>query len=317
MTTPTRDDILAIHDLPFLELLYRAQGVHRAHHKPDEIQWSRLLSIKTGACPEDCSYCAQSARFRTAVERKPLMDRDEVMTAARQARDSGATRFCMGAAWRRVNDRDMPDLEQMVRDVAALGLETCMTLGTLKPTQAERLAQAGLDYYNHNLDTSREHYPNIVTTRTYDERLETLSAVRDAGIKVCCGGILGLGESKTDRISLLQELASLPTPPESVPINQLIAIEGTPVATEGASPVEPFDFVRFIATARILLPETELRLSAGRTSMSEELQAWCFMAGANSIFVGDTLLTAANPAEAADAALLRKLGMGVRPRPPA
>ncbi len=303
----SRAQVQAIYDQPFLDLLFEAQTIHRRHHAKNAVQLATLLSIKTGACPEDCGYCSQSAHFKTGLERQKLMDTAAVLTAAREAKAAGSTRFCMGAAWRRVQDSDLPALEQMVGDVKALGLETCMTLGTLSKDQASRLGGAGLDYYNHNLDTSREHYGNVVTTRPYDERLQTLANVREAGVKLCCGGIVGLGEQKADRIGLLWELANLPTPPESVPINSLVPIPGTPL--EGAEPVDPIEFVRTIATARILMPTSAVRLSAGRQEMTDELQALCFMAGANSIFAGEKLLTTGNPAVDADRTLFAKLGL--------
>jgi len=305
----SRDAVEALFARPFMDLLFEAQTVHRRHHDPNKVQWSTLLSVKTGGCPEDCGYCAQAARFSTGLEREPLMALKSVVEAARQARDGGATRFCMGAAWRKVADKDLPELEEMVSEVKALGLETCMTLGTLNGGQADRLRDAGLDYYNHNLDTSREHYGDVVSTRGYDERLETLSAVREAGMKVCCGGILGLGETRADRAGLLWELACLPAPPESVPINNLVPVPGTPMADKLQEPVDSLEFVRTIAVARILMPESYVRLSAGRESMSEELQALCFFAGANSIFTGSKLLTTPNRAFDADRDLMARLGM--------
>jgi biotin synthase len=289
--------------------MFRAQQVHREHHDPNEIQWSTLLSIKTGACPEDCKYCSQSAHYNTELEKEPLINVDEVLKEAYIAKENGSTRFCMGAAWRRVPERDMPKVIDMIKEVKSLGMETCVTLGTVSKSQAEAFKDAGLDYYNHNLDTSREHYEKVITTRSYDERLSTLKHVQDAGINVCCGGILGLGEEKQDRIGFLWELANMEQQPESVPINQLVAIEGTPMANDGVEPVDPFDFVRTIATARILMPRSYVRLSAGRESMTDELQTLCFMAGANSIFTGDKLLTTENKAFTSDHALLGKLGM--------
>jgi biotin synthase len=294
-------------DMPFMELLYQAHSVHREHFDPSRIQVSSLLSIKTGACPEDCAYCPQSAHYDTELESEPLMDMDAVLAAARAARDSGVTRFCMGAAWRSPKDSDMPLLETMVREVGALGLETCMTLGMLSADQAGRLQAAGLDYYNHNLDTSREFYGDIITSRCFDDRLETLGHVRDAGIKVCCGGILGMGERRRDRIALLEELAALPVPPESVPINLLVKIPGTPL--EDVPALEPLEFVRTVAVARLLMPTSYVRLSAGREGMSDELQALCFFAGANSIFYGEKLLTAPNAAEDKDAELFARLDL--------
>ena len=302
------DDIEALIGRPLLELVFEAAVVHRRHHDPGALQCSQLLSIKTGGCPEDCSYCSQSAHHASPVERRPLAALEEVREAARRAREGGADRFCMGAAWREVRDGSEFDrVLDMVREVKGLGLETCVTLGMLNADQARRLAEAGLDYYNHNLDTGRSHYGAIVTTRGYDERLATLDAVRAAGIHVCCGGILGMGESPRARAELLHQLASLDPQPESVPINALVAVEGTPLA--GAAPVDWSEMVRTIAAARILMPRAVLRLSAGRTGLSEEAQALCFLAGASSIFVGDELLTTPNPAPQSDARLLAKLGL--------
>jgi biotin synthase len=303
----SQEEVRGIYEKPLLDLVFQAQQVHRQFHKAGEVQLSTLLSIKTGACVEDCAYCAQSARYRTGVEAEPLMQAEAVIEKARLARQAGAGRFCMGAAWKEVKDSDMPELEAMVSGVKALGLETCMTLGALSSSQASSLKNAGLDYYNHNLDTSRDYYKDIISTRCFEERLETLGNVREAGIKVCCGGILGMGESREDRIGLLTELANLPEPPESVPMNRLVPIAGTPL--ENLPLIEPLEFVRAIATARILMPKSQVRLSAGRESMGEEMQALCFMAGANSIFFGEKLLTAPNPGEDADMRLLRKLGM--------
>ncbi|WP_372072403.1 biotin synthase BioB [Tistrella mobilis] len=303
----THEAAREIHDQPFADLMFRAQSVHRAHFDPNRLQLSRLLNIKTGGCPEDCSYCSQSARNAAGLKAGRLMAVEQVVHEARKARDGGATRYCMGAAWRGPKDRDMDTLVAMVQAVKALGLETCMTLGMLSDDQADTLAAAGLDYYNHNLDTSERFYPEIVTTRSYADRLDTLARVRAAGIRVCAGGILGLGENAADRIDMIVTLANLPEPPESVPINMLIRMPGTKLAD--ADPVDPFDFVRSIALTRILMPRSHVRLTAGRSMMSDELQALCFLAGANSIFVGDTLLTAANPGEDRDAALLRRLGM--------
>ncbi|WP_449220686.1 biotin synthase BioB [Tistrella mobilis] len=303
----THEAAREIHDMAFADLMFRAQSVHRAHFDPNRLQLSRLLNIKTGGCPEDCGYCSQSVRNATGLKAGRLMAVEQVVREARKARDGGATRYCMGAAWRGPKDRDMETLVAMVQEVKALGLETCMTLGMLSDDQADTLAAAGLDYYNHNLDTSERFYPEIVTTRSYADRLDTLARVRAAGIKVCAGGILGLGETTADRIDMIVTLANLPEPPESVPINMLIRIPGAKLAD--ADPVDPFDFVRSIALTRILMPRSHVRLTAGRSMMSDELQALCFLAGANSIFVGDTLLTAANPGEDRDAALLRRLGM--------
>ncbi|AWC92245.1 TPA: biotin synthase BioB [Morganella morganii subsp. morganii] len=297
----------ALFEKPFFELLYEAQTIHRQHFDPQQVQISTLLSIKTGACPEDCKYCAQSARYKTGLEKERLMEVQQVVETARKARAAGSTRFCMGAAWKNPHERDMPYLETMVKEVRALGMETCMTLGMLNSSQAERLAKAGLDYYNHNLDTSPEFYGSIVTTRTYQDRLDTLDNVRDAGIKVCSGGILGLGEEVRDRAAMLVQLANLPKAPESVPINMLAKIKGTPF--EDNEEVDPFDFVRTIAVARIMMPTSHVRLSAGREMMNEQTQALCFMAGANSIFYGCKLLTTTNPEENTDIALFKKLGI--------
>lgn len=296
-----------IYNLPFNDLIFRAQQVHRENFDPNAIQMSRLLSIKTGGCAEDCGYCSQSAHYPTGLKASKLMEVERVLTEARKARDGGATRYCMGAAWRNPKERDMEALAAMVEGVKALGMETCMTLGMLTPAQSERLAEVGLDYYNHNIDTSERYYSEIITTRTFEDRLETLANVRDAGIKVCAGGILGMGETVEDRISMLVTLANLPTPPESVPINMLIPIPGSKLADAAA--IDPIEFVRTIALARILMPGSHVRLSAGRTDMSDEMQALCFFAGANSIFVGETLLTADNPGEDHDAALFRRLGL--------
>lgn len=296
-----------IYNLPFNDLLFRAQQVHRANFDPNAIQLSRLLSIKTGGCAEDCGYCSQSAHYPTGLKASKLMAVERVLAQAREARDGGATRYCMGAAWRSPKDRDMDVLVAMVEGVRALGMETCMTLGMLTQEQSVQLADAGLDYYNHNLDTSERYYSQIITTRRFDDRLQTLEHVRNAGIKVCAGGILGMGETVEDRISMLVTLANLPSPPESVPINRLIPIPGSKLAH--AAPIEPVDFVRMIALARILMPRSFARLSAGRSAMSDELQALCFFAGANSIFIGETLLTADNPGEDHDSALLQRLGL--------
>ncbi|WP_246752820.1 biotin synthase BioB [Sinorhizobium sp. BG8] len=301
------EDARIIYNLPFNDLLFRAQSVHRAHFDPNAVQMSRLLSIKTGGCAEDCGYCSQSAHYPTGLKASKLMEVERVIAEARQAKAGGASRYCMGAAWRSPKDRDMDAIVAMVEGVRALGMETCMTLGMLTPAQSARLADAGLDYYNHNVDTSERFYSEIITTRTFADRLETLSNVREAGIKVCAGGILGMGETVDDRISMLVTLANLPVPPESVPINMLIPIPGSKLAD--AAPVDPIDFVRTIALARILMPQSHVRLSAGRTEMSDEMQALCFFAGANSIFVGDTLLTADNPGEDHDTALFRRLGL--------
>ncbi|MEK7796332.1 MAG: biotin synthase BioB [Pseudomonadota bacterium] len=297
-------DVAAIEALfaqPFNDLMYQAQTVHRRHFDPNAVQLSTLLSIKTGGCSEDCGYCSQSARFHTGLEARPLMALDDVVEAAKAAKVKGATRFCMGAAWRGPKDKDLEQVTEMIRAVKALGLETCATLGQLKDGQAQKLAAAGLDYYNHNLDTSRAHYDNVVHTHSYDDRLNTLNKVRQAGMKVCCGGIMGMGESRHDRAGFLAELAALDPPPESVPINLLVHIPGTPL--EDAPALEPIEFVRTIAVARIVLPASFVRLSAGRQQMPDYLQALCFLAGANSIFYGEQLLTTPNPGADADRAL--------------
>jgi biotin synthase len=303
----TREEAQAIYDAPFNDLLFRAQTVHRRSFDPNAVQMSRLLSIKTGGCAEDCGYCSQSAHHASGLAASKLMAVNQVVEEARRARDSGATRYCMGAAWRSPKARDMDALCAMVEGVKALGLETCMTLGMLTDDDTARLKHAGLDYYNHNIDTSERYYCEIITTRTFADRIETLARVREAGIKVCAGGIVGMGEEAEDRVDMLVALANLPQHPESVPINMLIAIPGTPLA--GTEKIDPISFVRTIALARILMPKSFVRLSAGRTEMSEETQALCFFAGANSIFVGDTLLTADNPDESSDAALFAKLGL--------
>jgi biotin synthase len=296
-----------IYHLPFNDLLFRAHTVHRANFDPNTVQLSRLLSIKTGGCPEDCGYCSQSAHHPTGLKASKLMEVERVIAEARKAQEGGATRYCMGAAWRGPKDRDMDMVVAMVQGVKALGLETCMTLGMLSPSQAGSLAEAGLDYYNHNIDTSERFYKEIVTTRSFADRLETLGHVREAGIKVCSGGILGLGEDAGDRIDMVVTLANLPTPPESVPINMLMPMPGSKLAD--AAPVDSIEFIRIIALARILMPQSHVRLTAGRTDMTDEMQAMCFFAGANSIFVGDTLLTAANPGEDRDSSLFRRLGL--------
>jgi biotin synthase len=309
----TRAEVSSIYHSPLLELIARAGEVHRQHHEPGEVQVCVLLSVKTGGCPEDCAYCPQAARYHTAVDAEPLMDVDAVLSAASNAKAGGATRFCMGAAWREVKDNSQFDrVLDMVKGVKAIGgLEVCCTLGMLTEDQARKLKDAGLDAYNHNLDTSAEHYDKIVGTRTYGDRLETLGHVRDAGINVCCGGIVGMGESDDDRINLLHTLATLPEPPESVPINALVAVEGTPLAERPK--VAIWEMVRMIATARILMPEAMVRLSAGRVNMTEQDQALCFLAGANSIFAGEKLLTTANPELDADRRMFERLGL--RPRP--
>jgi biotin synthase len=306
----TFEELRAVYELPWTELVFRAASVHRQYHDPQDIQRCVLLSIKTGGCPEDCRYCSQSARYQTRVEATPLLDVEEVVTKARQARELGATRFCMGAAWRGVKDGQAFDqVLEMVRAVRSMGMEACVTLGMLTEEQAQRLKEAGLTAYNHNLDTSRAFYGNVVQTRTYDDRLRTIAAVQKAGIAVCCGGILGMGESVEDRLNLLAELAALEVPPESIPINCLVPIRGTPLGD--AAPVEPLELVRLIATTRIAFPKARVRLSAGRDQMSRELQALCFLAGANSIFYGDRLLTATNPSEGDDTELFRSLGLPV------
>jgi biotin synthase len=309
----TLGEVRALHALPFVDLIHRAQTVHRAHFDPNQVQVSTLLSIKTGACPEDCAYCPQSIRHDTGLEREALLEPAAVVARARAAKAAGATRFCMGAAWRSPKQRDLDKVVEMVGGVAALGLETCATLGMLTPAQARRLKQAGLDYYNHNLDTSEAFYGKIITTRTYQDRLDTLAAVRGAGIRVCCGGILGMGESAEDRIAFLHALATLDPHPESVPVNNLVQVEGTPLA--GTAALDPIEFVRIVALARILMPRSHVRLSAGRAAMSDELQALCFLAGANSIFYGEKLLTTGNPDTASDHALFVRLG--IRPEPAA
>ena len=297
----------ALFALPFNDLLFHAQRVHRRHFDPNRVQVSTLLSIKTGACPEDCAYCPQSVRYDTGVASEELLDVAAVVDAARSAQRNGATRFCMGAAYRTPKAKQLEQIKDMVRGVSALGLETCATLGMLTPQQARELKDAGLDYYNHNLDTSEAFYGEIITTRTYQDRLDTLTAVRDAGLSVCCGGILGLGESDLDRAQLLHTLATLPQHPESVPINQLVQIEGTPLA--GLPPLDPLELVRSIATARLLMPRSYVRLSAGRTDMSDAVQALCFLAGANSIFHGEKLLTTPNPGRSKDQELFARLGL--------
>jgi len=301
------DEIRGLFALPFNDLVFRAQGVHREHFDPNQVQVSTLLSIKTGACSEDCGYCSQSAKYDTGLEREKLLPLDEVVAAAQAAKDKGANRFCMGAAWRNPTDRNLDKVIEMIQAVRDLGMQTCVTLGMLTDSQARRLRDAGLDYYNHNLDTSPEFYGNVITTRTFQDRLDTLQHVRDAGINVCSGGILGMGESSTDRARMLQELVNLPEHPQSVPINMLVQVEGTPLF--GAEQLDPLEFVRSIAVARILMPKSYVRLSAGRTEMSDELQALCFLAGANSIFYGERLLTTDNPAADHDRELFERLGL--------
>jgi len=303
----SRREVEALFALPFNDLLFRAQSLHRRYFDPNAVQVSTLLSIKTGDCPEDCAYCPQSTRYDTGLESEKLMEVEQVLAQARAAAASGATRFCMGAAWRSPKDRDMPYLVSMVQGVRALGLESCMTLGMLTRAQARQLSEAGLDYYNHNLDTSPEFYGDVITTRTYQDRLETLAHVRDAGMKVCSGGIVGMGEGQADRAGLLQQLANLPQHPESVPINMLVRVEGTPLAAEGD--LDPFEFIRTIAVARILMPASHVRLSAGREGMNEQMHALAYFAGANSIFYGEKLLTTPNPEADADLGLFRRLGI--------
>jgi biotin synthase len=302
-----REEIEALFALPMNELLFQAQQVHRQHFDPSKVQVSTLLSIKTGACPEDCKYCPQSAHYHTGVDRERLMAVEKVLQEAEAAKAQGASRFCMGAAWRNPKDRDMPYVIEMIKGVKELGLETCMTLGMLSAEQAAALKEAGLDYYNHNLDTSPEFYGDIITTRTYHDRLQTLSNVRDAGMKVCAGGIVGMGESRADRAGLLQQLANLPKHPESVPVNMLVKVKGTPFAD--LDDLDPFEFIRTIAVARLLMPTSFVRLSAGRETMSDELQAMCFFAGANSIFYGERLLTTPNPEADKDQQLFKRLGI--------
>jgi biotin synthase len=297
----------ALFDLPFNDLLFRAQQVHRENFNPNELQLSSLLSIKTGACPEDCKYCPQSARYDTGLQVERLMRVEAIVDAAKKAKDTGATRFCMGAAWRSPKDKDLMVVEQAVKEVRALGLETCATLGMLTGEQAASLKSAGLDYYNHNLDTSEEYYKEIITTRTYQERLDTLEHVRKAGMNVCSGGIVGMGETRADRVALIANLANLPMPPQSVPINNLIQVAGTPM--DKVEPIEEFEFIRTIAVARITMPASYVRLSAGRESMNDQMQALCFMAGANSVFYGEALLTANNASVEHDRALMSKLGI--------
>ncbi|WP_372528064.1 biotin synthase BioB [Piscinibacter sp.] len=301
------DDVEALFALPFNELLFKAQNIHREHFDPAEVQLSTLLSIKTGGCPENCGYCPQSAHFETGVEATPLMQPDAVLAAAQRAKDAGATRFCMGAAWRGPKDRDIPRVAELVSAVKSLGLETCATLGMLGDGHAEALRDAGLDYYNHNIDSAPDLYGDIITTRQFDDRLDTLHKVRSAGVKVCCGGIVGMGESRTQRAALIATLANMEPYPESVPINHLVQVEGTPL--HGLPPLDPFEFVRTIAAARITMPKAMVRLSAGRQQLGDAVQALCFLAGANSIFYGDKLLVTGNPDVDADKVLLGKLGM--------
>ena len=301
------EEVLAIYDMPFMDLIWRAQGVHRENFDPNAVQRSALLSVKTGGCSEDCSYCSQSARYDTDTERERLMPLNEVVAAAQAAKDKGASRFCMGAAWKGPKDNDLDRVLDMVREVKALGMQTCVTLGMLGAGQAEKLKEAGLDYYNHNLDTDKEFYGQVIKTHTHDDRLDTLDQVREAGINVCSGGIIGMGESRKNRAGLIVQLANLPKPPESVPINNLVPIPGTPMAANER--LDPFEFVRTIAAARITMPRSWVRLSAGRQEMSDELQALCFLAGANSMFYGDRLLTTGNPDVDRDDQLFARLGV--------
>jgi len=303
----TKAEISALFNLPFNDLVFQAQSLHRENFNPNQVQVSTLLSIKTGACPEDCGYCSQSARNNTDVERERLLPLDEVVAKAKAAKAAGSDRFCMGAAWRNPTDKNLDKVIDMIVAVKQLGMESCVTLGMLTAEQSQRLKDAGLDYYNHNLDTSPEYYPDIITTRTYQDRLDTLEHVRNSGINVCSGGIIGMGETSVDRVSLMQQLANLPQHPESVPINMLVQVEGTPL--NGVEKLEPLEFVRNIAVARILMPKSVVRLSAGRTEMSDEIQALCFLAGANSIFYGEKLLTTDNPGENHDRQLFEKLGI--------
>jgi len=300
-------EVQALFAMPFNDLIFQAQTQHRLYFDPNEVQISSLLSIKTGSCSEDCGYCPQSARYDSGLKSEALMPVDEVIQAARRAKDQGASRFCMGAAWRKPKDKDVERVVEMIQGVKELGLETCVTLGMLTDEQTLRLKEGGLDYYNHNLDTSEDYYTEVITTRTYQDRLDTLARVRDAGINVCCGGILGMGESDVDRSNLLIQLANMPKHPESVPVNMLVQVEGTPLM--GTEPLDPFIFIRTIAVARIMMPQSRVRLSAGRNNMSDEMQALCFLAGANSIFYGDKLLTTDNPMTNHDLALFDRLGV--------
>lgn len=303
----TFEEVRSLYDLPFNDLVFQAQSVHRQHFDPNAVQVSTLLSIKTGACPEDCKYCSQSGHYNTELEKEKLMEVEKVLDEARRAKENGASRFCMGAAWKHPSAKDFPHVLEMVKGVRAMGMETCMTLGALSVEQTEALAEAGLDYYNHNIDTSRDYYKTIISTRSFEDRLDTLAHVRDAGIKVCCGGIVGMGEGMNDRIEFLKELANLPKHPESVPINNLVKIKGTPL--EDVDDLDEFEFIRMIAVARILMPESHVRLSAGREEMNDQMQALCFLAGANSIFYGEKLLTTPNPEEHDDMRLFQRLGI--------
>jgi biotin synthase len=308
----TEAEVKALFDLPFMDLLFQAQTVHRANFAPNQVQVSTLLSIKTGACPEDCKYCPQSGHYNTELEKEKLLEVQKVLEEAAKAKEKGASRFCMGAAWKHPSERDFPYVLEMIKGVKNLGLESCVTLGTLTDAQAKQLADVGLDYYNHNLDTSPEFYDSIITTRSYQERLDTLSKVRDSGIKLCCGGIMGMGEEEKDRIGLLRQLSQMTPHPESVPINMLVKVKGTPL--ENVDDLDEFDFIRTIAVARILMPKSHVRLSAGRQEMSEQTQALCFMAGANSIFYGEKLLTTGNPEADQDRMLFAKLGINPEQR---
>ena len=301
------DEVRSLFDLPFNDLLFKAQNIHRVWFNPNKVQMSTLLSIKTGGCPEDCGYCSQSVKFETGLDASALMKVEEVLKAARQAKDGGATRFCMGAAWRNPKDRDMDAICAMIAGIKSLGMESCATLGMLTAQQAAELKAAGLDYYNHNIDTSRRYYKEIISTRTMDDRIETLDYVRSAGLNICCGGIVGMGESRADRIDMLHALATMPSHPQSVPINMLVRVEGTPLG--GSNNLDSFDFVKTIAVARILMPKSVVRLSAGRENMNEEFQALCFAAGANSIFIGEELLTTPNPKLAQDRDMFARLGI--------
>ena len=302
-----RDEVQALFDLPFNDLLFKAQKIHRVWFNPNKVQMSTLLSIKTGGCPEDCGYCSQSVKFDTGVGASALMAVEKVLKAANKAKEGGASRFCMGAAWRNPKDRDMASLCKMIEGIKSLGMESCMTLGMLTGTQAEQLKTAGLDYYNHNIDTSRRYYKEIISTRTMDDRVETLAHVRSAGLNVCCGGIVGMGETREDRIDMLHTLATMPSHPQSVPINMLVRVEGTPLGE--SNNLDSFDFVKTVAVARILMPKSVVRLSAGRENMNQEFQALCFIAGANSIFIGEQLLTTPNPELSRDQDMLGRLGI--------
>ncbi|WP_343182836.1 biotin synthase BioB [Buchnera aphidicola (Neophyllaphis podocarpi)] len=303
----TINKVIKLFKKPFLEIIFEAQNVHRKHFNPNKLQISTLLSIKTGSCPEDCKYCPQSSRYKTNIKKEKLLGLKDILKLAKKAKDSGSDRFCMGAAWKNPNDRDIPHLESVIKEIKKMGMETCMTLGSLTVKQAKKLANAGLDFYNHNLDTSPEFYSKIISTRKYEDRLNTLNIIRNSGIKICSGGIIGLGENINDRAKLLLELSKLPKPPESIPINMLVKIKGTPM--ENNDDVDPFDFIRMIAITRIMMPNSYIRLSAGRENMNEQTQAMCFMAGANSLFYGCKLLTASNPNKDTDLVLFKKLGL--------